>query len=292
MKRAAFILMMTLAVPAWLAAGTVDQRRPASRDGVVEIENIAGSVTVKGWDQAEVRVQGTLAAGAELRFEANGKRTEIEVELEDRGRHGDFGESSLEVHVPAGSHVEIEGVNASIDVSGVSGTVEAETVNGSITQSGPAKTVSLQSVNGSIDVSGPSGRIAVEVVNGKVTIENASGELEASTVNGELLVTGGPFTSAGLESVAGSVSFQADLADNGRLDVETVSGSAEILVAANANADFSIATFSGEIDNELGIGTIEREQYVPAKELNFTAGSGGARITVETLSGAISIRKR
>ena len=106
--------------------------------GVVAIENLAGSITVIGWDQAEVRVQGTLAAGAELSFEGSGKRTGIEVEVEDHPREA---RSDLEVHVPAGSHVEIEGVDAEIEVRGVSGSIEAETVNGGITQSGPAKEV-------------------------------------------------------------------------------------------------------------------------------------------------------
>ena len=290
MTRAAFILMLTLAAPAGLAAGTVDERRPAEPNGVVEIENIAGSITVVGWDQPEVRVQGSLAAGAKLHFESAGGRTEVEVELEDNHRGG--GESDLEVHVPKGSRVEIEGVNASIDVSGVSGSVEAETVNGSITQMGSPKAVDLGSVNGSIHVNGPSGQISVEVVNGELTIENASGELEASTVNGRLIVTGGPFSSAALESVAGAVTFQADLTETGRLDVETVSGAAEVFVAAGANVAVSVSTFSGTIENELGIGTIKTEKLVPAKELSFSTGSGGARITVETLSGSVAIRKR
>jgi DUF4097 and DUF4098 domain-containing protein YvlB len=174
----------------------------------------------------------------------------------------------------------------------VIGSVEAETINGGITLRGAAKEVSLQSVNGAVDVSGPRGRTEVEVVNGSVTIQDASGDVEASTVNGEVIVGGGPFEKAALESVAGSVSFKADLAAMGRLDVETVSGSVEILVPANIKADFSISTFSGEIENDLGVGTVQQQEYIPAKELSFSTGSGGARITVDTLSGSVHIRKR
>jgi DUF4097 and DUF4098 domain-containing protein YvlB len=290
MKRAALALMSIMIMPAWLGAQTpIDQQRPAALDGTVEIENMFGSVKVIGWDRAEVRVTGTLAPDAELEFEATQKHVGIEVEVDD---HADAGESDLEVHVPSGSKVGIEGVNAEIEVTGLTGSVEAETVNGGITLRGPAKQVSLQNVNGIVDVSGPRGRIEVEVVNGAVTVQDASGHVEASTVNGEVIVGGGPFESAALESVAGAVSFEADLAATGRLDIETVSGGAEVLVPANIKADFSISTFSGEIENELGVGTVQQEEYVPAKELSFSTGSGGARITVETLSGGIHIRKR
>ncbi len=289
MKRAALILMTTLAMPAWLAAqATVDQRRPAAPDGIVEIENPAGSVKVVGWDKAEVWVKGTLAPDAELDFGGSDKRTEIEIEVENHPG----APSDIEVHVPAGSQVEVEGFNADIEVSGVTGTVEAETLHGGITQTGAAREVSLASVNGTVDVTGARGLIQVEVVNGTVAIRDSSGQLEASTVNGELVVAGGPFEKAALESVAGGVRFEADLGAQGRLDVETVSGAAEVFVAANLKADFSISSFSGEIGNELGMGTVEQQDFLPAKELSFSTGSGGARITVETLSGTVNIRKR
>jgi DUF4097 and DUF4098 domain-containing protein YvlB len=291
MKRAALILMLALAVPAWLAAGTVDETRPAARNGVVEIENFAGSITVVGWDQAEVRVQGTIAAGAELNFDVDGERTRIEVEPEDGAGRKDYGESAIEVHVPAGSSVEIEGVNAAIDVSGVSGSVEAETVNGAIKHRGSAGEVSLESVNGDLDVSGTAGRIHAEVVNGTVTIEESSGQLEASAVNGKVFITGGPFSSVSLESVAGNVVFDADLEATARLDAESVSGGVEIFVRSGFKADYDIETFSGEIENELGAGTIERAEFLPSKELHFSTGGGG-RVRVETLSGTIAIRKR
>jgi DUF4097 and DUF4098 domain-containing protein YvlB len=289
MKRSALILMTILALPAGLAAQTpVDARRPAAPDGIVEIENPSGSIRVVGWDKAEVWVQGTLAPDAELDFGGSEKRTDIEVEVEDHPG----APSDIEVHVPAGSHVEVEGFHADIEVRGVTGTVEAETLNGGIIQSGGAREVTLASVHGSVEVAGASGLIQVEVVNGTVTIRESSGGLEASTVNGELVVAGGPFEKAALESVAGDVRFEADLGAQGRLDVETVSGTAEIFVASNIKADFSISTFSGEIENELGVGTVEQQEYLPAKELSFSTGSGGARITVETLSGSVNIRKR
>src|SRR2546427_12788190 len=56
-------------------AAQVDQRRPAASDGLVEIENPAGSVRVIGWSKAEVAVTGNVGRRASLRLTGGGPRT-------------------------------------------------------------------------------------------------------------------------------------------------------------------------------------------------------------------------
>jgi len=289
MKPAAVVLAV-LAAPAWLAAQTtVDQKRPAAPDGAVSIENMAGSVKVTAWDKAEVQVRGSVGEGGELSFEGSGKRIHIEIETD----HNPMGiKSDLEVFVPAGSSVDVEGFQATISVTGVTGSVTAETVNGSITQAGAAKHVELQSVNGEVEVAKAAGRIKAEAVNGSVIVRDCSGDLEASTVHGKLHVIGGSYERAEIESVAGPVRFEANLSPRAALSIETVSGSAELLLPATISAEFQVSSFSGRISNELGPAAEKPNKWTPQTELAFTTGSGGARITVETLSGAIDIRKR
>jgi DUF4097 and DUF4098 domain-containing protein YvlB len=291
MKRAALSLAtVLLAIPPGLSAQTtVDQKRPAAPDGAVSIENMAGSVKVTGWDRSEVQVKGTVGDGGELSFDGSGKRVHVEVESD----HNPMGvKSDLEVYVPAGSAVEIEGFEATISVTGVLGSVSAETVNGSITQAGAARNVELQSVNGDIEVAKPGGRIKAETVNGTLSVRDGSGELEASTVNGTLKVTGGAYERADIESVSGSVSFDAALSPRAALSVQTVSGAVELLLLPGFGAEFEISSFSGRIRNDLGPAAEKPNRWTPQTELKFTTGSGGARITIETLSGGIDIRKR
>jgi DUF4097 and DUF4098 domain-containing protein YvlB len=290
MRRAALVLATVLAVPGWASAQTtVDQKRPAAPDGTVSIENMAGTIKVTGWDRAEVQVKGTVGAGGELSFEGTGKSTHIEIES-DRNPMGV--RSDLEVYVPAGSSVQIEGFQATISAAGVTGSVTAETVNGSITQSGAAKNVELQSVNGNVDVTKAHGRVKAESVNGSVVLHDASGELEASTVHGKLHVLGGSWQRAEMESVAGTVRFEAALSPRATMSIETVSGAVQLVLPAATGAEFAVSSFSGRITNELGPEASKPGKWTPQTELNFTTGSGGARVTVETLSGAIDIRKR
>jgi hypothetical protein len=271
------------------SAEQVDQRRPAASDGTVEIENPAGSVRVVGWSKAEVAVTGTLGRRATLDLTGDPRRTHVEVEVEGNP-HGT--RSDIEVHVPAGSRVSIESFAASIEVTDVTGAVTAETVNGAVTVTG-ATEVSAESVNGTVAISGPATRVHASAVNGAVTVRGGRGELDADTVNGELRVVGsGPFDRAHLESVSGAVRFEGDLSRHAVLEAQTVSGEVELALPASVAADFTISSFSGGVSNDFGPAVYRMGRHSPEKDLSFSTGGGGAKVSVETLSGGITLRKR
>ena len=268
----------------------VEARRSASADALVEIENPAGSIRVIGWDRGEVLVNGDLGAGASgLDFTGSGSRIRVGVDTE-RNPHGVS--SALEVHVPAKSRLQIESFNGSISVEGVNGTVSAETVNGSINVTGQAREIEAESVNGSVQVSGASTHTKAESVNGSVVVRGASGDLDASTVNGRLEVSGGSFERAHLETVSGSLAFDGALASGASLEAETVSGSVTLALPAGVAADFSISTFSGSVENAFGPPAARVSEHTPEKELEFSTGGGGASVSVHTLSGGITLRKK
>ncbi|HUG55373.1 MAG TPA: DUF4097 family beta strand repeat-containing protein, partial [Vicinamibacteria bacterium] len=161
-----------------------------------------------------------------------------------------------------------------------------------ITVSGQAREIQAETVNGAVQVSGASTRTRAESVNGSVTVRGASGDLEASTVNGQLAVSGGTFTRAHLETVAGALSFDGGLAAGGTLEAETVSGSVTLTLPEGVAADFSVSTFSGSIHNAFGPPATRVSRHGPEKELQFSTGGGGANVTAHSLSGSISLRKR
>jgi hypothetical protein len=282
---------LAAAFPALAGAdSTIEQRRAAAADGLVEIENASGSIHVIGWDQPEVMVKGTLGHGASgLTLSGAARRTHVEVETAGNP-HGV--RSDIEVRVPVGSRVQIDAFQAEIMVSGVKGGVRAETVNGGIAVSGATKDVNVQSVNGAVEVAGSGGRVHAESVNGRVTVKDASGEVDASTVNGVLSVVGGTFDRLRLETVSGELRFEGSLAKGATLDAETVSGGVDVALPAGISADFSITTFSGGITNELGPAAQKTGKWTPEKELSFTVGAGGAKVNVQTLSGGIRLRKK
>lgn len=288
MKRLATLLLA--ATPAAWASERVEQRRTATSDGLVEIENPSGSIHVVGWDKNEVEVIGTLGRGAEG-IDVSGGPQRIAIDVETVG-HPHGVSSDLEIRVPKRSRLEIDGFAASISVEGIDGLIQAETVNGSIVIAAGSKEVSAESVNGAVDVSCPCQRVEASSVNGAVTVRGASGVVDASTVNGRLIVEGGSFERVQLETVNGGLRFAGDLGSGSALDIETVGGSVELAFPAGVSADFNLSTFSGSIVNEFGQEPRRSSRYTSEKELVFSTGKGGATVTVNTLSGGIHLRKR
>jgi DUF4097 and DUF4098 domain-containing protein YvlB len=280
--------LLLAAAPALRAQERLDEKRTATPDGTVEIENQAGSIVVIGWPQNEITVTGTLGRGAEGLEFSGGRHTSISVDTSNP--HGV--RSDLEIHVPAGSKIDIDTFSASVKISGVTGAIHVESVNSSIAIDAPSREIEASSVNGSVEVSGQAQRLKLESVNGAVTARGASGEIEANTVNGQLSVVGGTFLRATLETVSGGLSFEGDLDPKARLEAQTVSGGIELVLPGTVRANFSASTFSGEIVNELGPSAHKTSKYTTEKELEFETGGGGADVSLQTLSGAIRIRKR
>lgn len=271
-------------------AGAVEERRPADKDATVEIESQAGSLQVLGWDKEEVLVTGSLGHGA-TGVRVTGGPARIRVSVESRGNPMGA-RADLEVKIPQGSRVKVESFGAEVAIRDVKGEVAAESVNGSIRIGGGPGLVEAETVNGSLDLEGPVHRARVHAVNGQVTVTGAVDELEAGTVNGRLLVTGGRSTRAELETVSGTLRFEGSLIGRATLDAHSVSGPVELLLPANVSAEFDVSTFSGLIENELGPAAAKKSKWTSEKGLEFSTGSGEAKVSIETLSGTISLRKK
>lgn len=278
MKKTLAVSVLVLAAAAAGAEQKVDRTLKAPADGVVAIENVAGSVKVSPWDRDEVSVTGTLGDEVkELRFVSDGRRTEIEVKLPEGrlGRKsGDRMAAHLEVKVPATSGVEVEAVSATVTATGLKGALDVETVSGSI------------------DVDTASRKVQAEAVSGTVTVKGASGHLVASTVSGILRVEGGTFDHVELETVSGSLTFAGALSPKATLDAESVSGTVDLLFPASVSARFDVETLSGDVTNQLGPAAERSHEFGPGKELSFKAGAGDATVEVETVSGDVALRKK
>ena len=82
------MLALLAALPGIAAAGTpINKRTSADPNGTVEVSNVAGSVTVTGWNRNEVEVTGELGDGTEkLEFTKSEKLTRIKVDRAQAAR--------------------------------------------------------------------------------------------------------------------------------------------------------------------------------------------------------------
>jgi DUF4097 and DUF4098 domain-containing protein YvlB len=283
-------------VTAALAAGPlmaeeVDLSGEASADGVVMIENIAGSIEVIGWDRNEVTVTGTLGDDVEdLKFKT-GSKTRIEVVYPKKSKNIDEG-ADLVIHVPAGSDLEIECISASITVREMTGEIEAQSISGAVTVNCDCQEVEAQSISGKVIVEGGSTEVSVGSISGMVEASGGTAEVQAETVSGDIDLVFDKYLNLSVESVAGSADVKGDFDGDASIDIELHSGDLTLVVPANVSADFEIETFSGDIEDAFGNKAHKVSKYTPGKELEFSTGGGDARVSIATFSGDVKIVKK
>jgi DUF4097 and DUF4098 domain-containing protein YvlB len=290
MKKTAISLLVALAATGFVWADrSVDETRSLAPDGRVEISNVAGEITVVGWADSEVSITGTLEKGVEeLEISSSESRLRINVKLERRT--GYSAEAFLTIKVPVAASVEVETVSADISVDGVTGEVALESVSGRVEVSEGPSSLEAASVSGDVRVASTTGRSELESVSGDVAVRRATGRLEVGSVSGNIEIEGGILDGLKAETVSGSIFCGAAPSDRSRFDIESMSGTVELVVPEGVNADFEIETYSGSIKNTFGPAPERTDTYGPGRELNFTSGSGGARISVESFSGNVKLR--
>jgi DUF4097 and DUF4098 domain-containing protein YvlB len=275
------------------AGGPIDQTADAHPRGEVDIANTAGQIWVTGWDREQVQVTGELGADAEeLRFVADGRRTEIKVIL-PRGSSR-RGSSDLQVMVPSGSSVSIQGVSSEVRLREVYGALRIETVSGEIDVEVYEDDVEVRTISGSVTVRGHDepALLVLNTVSGDGEISDVRGELVVHSVTGDLDITSKELERARLRTTNGDIDLRTALTADARFDMEAINGDLRLDIIGGVNADFDIETFNGSINNDFGPEAEAASRYTPGKSLRFTEGDGGARVRIKTLNGTISLRNR
>jgi hypothetical protein len=294
------LLLWLLAAPPADAATPIDERRAVAADAVVEVNNVAGTIRVRGSNRSDVHVTGSVGEGANgLVIESDARRLQIRIDYpRTGGGWGGWwggsvkGDSVLEVEVPEGVSLKVESVSASIEVSGVRGRrAEVESVSGRLRFAGRPQVLAIESVSGGIDVvSEGIGELSAETVSGSVKLSGPVGErLRAESVSGRLeLEPTGALRSVEVSVVSGGVDLKTALAPAGRLSAESLSGSLAVTLPRDTSARLEASSFSGSIRSDAG--TVEKETFGPGSSLKATLGSGDGQVRLETFSGALRLR--
>ena len=289
-----FSLLMLTAHSAYAhPAGTpINETRSAKADGEVRVSNVAGSVTVRGWDKAQVHVSGTLGAGTQrLDVSSDGSGVSIRVILPEHSRSNVEG-TDLVIDVPKASRLTVNTVSADISASGLTGIEHLESVSGNLSLDSRSSDIGAQSVSGEVNISGSASRahIRAHSISGDVKISGVDGELVAESVSSTVKVTASNLSRAQLSSTSGNVDFAAAIGSGGSYEFHSISGNVNLSFAKLPDARFDISSFSGNITNSIGPKATRTSEYGPGMELHFTSGHGDAQVNAKTLSGNISLR--
>jgi len=131
--------------------------------------------------------------------------------------------------------------------------------------------VDASTVNGGVAIGGVQGDARVRTVNGSIDV-SANGAVEASSVNGSIEARGGA------TRWSGSLGFK------------TVNGSITLTLPDGVGADVSGKTVNGSFTSDFGV-TIEAGRPWGPKRFSGTIGAGGGELRLETVNGAIALRR-
>lgn len=294
MTRLTCLAALLAAAPAF-AATPINEIRPLSPEGQVEIENLKGEIIVRTWDRPEVRIAGSLGEGVE-KLDIHGGADSLDIEVRYPKGGGWFGggdrsePSRLEVTVPARAAVTVDAVSASVDVEGVQGRLlSVDNVSGGIrVRNARVGEARFDNVSGDLDVEVDSPEVSVDNVSGDIRlVAPAGGRLMLDTVSGDAEVSAGPVGSLGFSSVSGDARLALALAPGGRLSADTVSGGLRLRLPADTSARLHVETFSGSISSP--VGEVRTEKYGPGKSLEARLGQGDGEIRLEAFSGGVRL---
>lgn len=248
-----------------------------------------------------VREDGTFGDGDWDDRRRRGRR----VEIRSSGR-GFAGWADLTIQIPRGQRFTINLGAGAVSASNVDGNIRIDTHAGGVTATGMQGPLSIDTGSGRIEVTDAQGDLNLDTGSGGVDVSGITGEslridtgsgsviasqitvtdLDIDTGSGQIDVAGATARNIVMDTGSGSV----DAAFHGSVqsvEVDTGSGSVTLTLPATFNATVDIETGSGGIDLDFPVEVQRWER----DHVRGVIGDGRGRLTIDTGSGTITIRK-
>ena len=264
----------------------VDTTFAFSRDGVLDLTTFGGDVVVTGSPRQEARIRGLTERGTRWRVSSS------RITIESEGYRGRSGDAGYEITVPEGVRVIINSMNGDIAVRGVKGEVELHTNNGDIEVADAVGRVEMSTLSGDVTGTRIRGAVDATTLNGTAALSDVQGSsIAAESTSGSVEVMNAVSSDVDLSSVSGSVDFSGPLDPKGRYSFSSHSGTVTLTVPSSTSARFSIETFNGEVDSDFPYTLQPNRDRRNGQRLEFNVGAGEARVTAESFSGGVVIRR-
>jgi hypothetical protein len=261
-----------------MARWTVDEPTKIDFDGVVALKAniVAGTVSVlPSDDRPALHVSEISGHPLEVVHEAGmlsltQKSSGVEGVL--RWLQNTRGRTAVTVTVPADCPVTLNLVTANAVVTGMTGRVSVKTASGDVT---------LDGVTGSIDANTATGAVEAHGVGGSMIF---------NSVSGDLALARGAVQRLSAHSVSGRITTDVDLSDSAGVQIRTVSGEVTMRLPASTSAKVALVTVGGRID--AAFDGLDRAERPVGKSVTGTLGGGAASLTVNSVSGPITLLSR
>jgi lia operon protein LiaG len=236
-------------------------------------------------------------------WRSGGRRTSVRSYGDGLEAHAD-----LVIRVPRGKQVEVNLAVGNVEVNNVEADLLIDVHAASINAHGTKGRLGIDAGSGSVRVEDATGDLDIDTGSGSttltnlmkmtsVTIDAGSGTLTARGVetlrlsadigSGGVTIDGLATDDLNVETGSGSVRIELTKVP-ARTDLESGSGSVQLMLPAEVNADVDIETGSGGISSDFPV----TMQDFGRRQLRGRIGQGGPQIRVNTGSGGVRLLKR
>jgi DUF4097 and DUF4098 domain-containing protein YvlB len=274
-----------------------------AKDGRVFVSNMSGSIDVRSWDQAQVKIEAdkiSSASSAE-KAKANADLVTIEVtkdgnnlRIETKYPSGHNSGLSVSINyriwVPDKAAVKLRNVSGAVRAEAVGGAFEADVTSGNLTVAKMAGPVDCRTVSGKVSVEDVGNDADLKTVSGGITASRIKGSVDAETTSGRIElrdISGAKTVRA--KVLSGNITYDGQLASGTRITLEALSGNLDLTLPATSAFELNAETFSGHVDSEFAI---TMSGKLSPKELRGVVGNGGATLRLKTFSGSIRLKKK
>jgi DUF4097 and DUF4098 domain-containing protein YvlB len=300
MKNARYLpLLICLSWGGQVFADTpLDISHPAASTAHITIVNVKGEVNVTAWDRNEVHVGGELGNGA-LPLTIDGSPNDLTIKVQAEGKGGwlnwggdqSMSSTKLDINVPRAASLKINVVSAPLSVDGIDGgDIDVSSVSGRVRIDAHTPMLAVVTVSGTVAFSGQAKQAKLQTVSGDILAPSLGTSVDLQTVSGHIQANGGPWDHLSLSTVSGDVQLNGGLAPGGNFSVDSMSGDVQLQFPSSLSSAIHASTFSGDLRSDFG--TPKEPEHGPGSSLDTVAGAGDGKVSVETFSGDLRIRKQ
>jgi hypothetical protein len=259
------------------SAETIKKKFTTTANPSLLLHSHAGAVSVKGWEQNEIEIQGESASNAvEIIIVGGEQKVSIQTHPKRERLSPEEERLDFQIQVPRQATIRVESERGQIQVEGL---------DGSVTISGTSTAVLLSKVRGNISVNTVDGAIRMQFSEGHIKAESISGDLTFVQVNG-------PELRASTNS--GRIRYEGDFGQGGTYVLNNYDAPIDILASARASFDLTARAVQGLIKSTLSfrptpLGNpfrrLSRDKFLQGR---FNTGSSTVEVT--SYSGTIQVQ--
>jgi hypothetical protein len=263
----------------FLAADRIEKVFPVSKNPSLMLTNYTGNVSVKGWQNPEIKVICSKdSSNVEIDTESTGSKVRVATHVFDKLAATEKARVDYQIFVPEES---------SVDIRSNMGTVEVENIKGE---------VGIEVVEAAVKVTGVSGYLHARSLGSRMSFTNSGGIIQATTVSGDILFSKLDSNSVSATSTLGNISYEGDFVSGGKYNFSTNEGVIQIQCPDQASVEWDARTVKGGIQTDLPIKskshTASGQSIIGKQSLLGTLNQGDATVQLSTFSGKIKINRK